>query len=86
MHFSINGDFIWPLTVPHLPVNAPCRGAVAGVCLMPGSALKIVYIMAVSVSLALFNRIIYNILQMIGAGKCFSGRTLGAVFTLVSRG
>jgi hypothetical protein len=33
-HFSINGTFIWPLTVPHLPVNAPCRGAVVGVCLL----------------------------------------------------
>jgi hypothetical protein len=68
-HFSINGDFIWPLTVPHLPVNAPCRGAVAGVCLMPGSAPKIVYKMVVSVSRALFNRIVCNISQKIGAGK-----------------
>jgi hypothetical protein len=47
--------------------------------------LKIVYKMAVSVSRALFNRIVCNLPQKIRAGKYFSGRTLGAVFTLVSR-
>jgi hypothetical protein len=35
-HFSINGAFIWPLTVPHLSVNAlNVSGAVVGVCLLP---------------------------------------------------
>jgi hypothetical protein len=41
-HFSINGAFICPLTVSHLPVNAPCRGAVVGVWLwsLGGFCLK----------------------------------------------
>ena len=34
-HFSINGDFIWPLTVPHLSVNTlNVSRAVVGVCLI----------------------------------------------------
>jgi hypothetical protein len=42
-HFSISGDFIGPLTMPHLAVNTPCRGAFVGVCLLPGSVLKIAF-------------------------------------------
>jgi hypothetical protein len=35
-HFFINGDFIWPLTVPHLSVNTlNVSRAVVGVCLLP---------------------------------------------------
>jgi hypothetical protein len=35
-HFSINGAFICPLTVPHLPVNTlNVSRAVVGVCLLP---------------------------------------------------
>jgi hypothetical protein len=40
-HFSITGAFIWPLTVPHLSVNAlNVSGAIVGVCLLPLAVLS----------------------------------------------